>query len=1519
MDNVLRDSKVLKEGHLEKRRNFGFHKQYFWVIDRLAADGKKERFWLAYDRDRACLSPEHVTSLADLKIEPMSQRMFRLSTPYRKFVLRGVSAEDTKSWRMLFSSIQDLYSKRDDSGGLRSPEVSSHKRHQSFSISLSMTPLLYQSQSMSRKVVDKVLSRIRQNSEADAEDDDLDNKEDSTSTKEKKVAQFFPPRKIKQGKGVKAGSEQGSSSAITIASTTASISPSHSNHIHDRSPTSKTVTKTGMSHMFLKKSKSVPSAGRSSSMSHKSNKEHQGSTSPDRASPRSLNPGLRDTASTISEETSPRSPSARRTLSPRRKVPSRPGNGFRVKLGRGPIKPIKTSPNRMSQGKKSPESTKYKRPPIKIAQVESFADVETGSSYYLDSDSSNNKSPRLSNCLPSRTFQNRIDVVTILEGYLQKRRKGLLKLHFRTQYFWLIAKAKGEANSRNASTKFLALSPSARVSVGSNPIVGKGSMSPRAPTRKQSQFQYSWNDETQEMNQRKPEDGAFGYYLAYDDDKNCETPAHIVPLTNCSMSVDESRDLITLRTSKRTYYLKMPARLTDKLKVELRNLWVQKLSEIAEVEEEKKSLLSPRKVNARGNKGNIFGKSETSPSLERHFSAAYSREQLKKGPRGGQNKRSPIRKLSQLPPSLIAEIEKGNSEFISKKSSKMETNSMKKVKRTSKNNYFADKHVLKEGFLEKKTKNIFSQNIFRRHYVWIYRSKTGSENGTGSMSDSHLLGISSAPSMKRPKHVVSLRKSRLEHNFLRGYIRLITQKEEFKFRATESEEAEWLRVMTKVTKASKREKRMQIEQAIGSGKFKDGAEDADESLEFKSGVSSMKSAKALMFLENNIEEQMGIDEENLRTHMLHNKSLVRKYKDSINYVRMKLGLSKISKEDAMIDSMIGKGIPSCGLWDPGLISGDFGPEFRAVGFCDKGLNLPKSYARSIDQRTHRDALRDWFSLSKKPVVLVTIPKKQLFEIEDGQSLEALTEAAAEAKVRLLFTADPEDQRPRSRPIANNYMKDLFESESGRSLLMKFLMKEMSAENLIFLEANAAYEEEFGEAKRRMKAQQIYEVFIAAGAEKQVNLPIEIVRRIEEKLKKERISNLLFSEAAEAIMQLMQRDSIMRFRKTKECREFIEELHGNDEDFFVRDCEPYILGLQWLHQRIRGAISFGSSRSVLQSLAAKLPSILLARHSSDHFWSKVLLPTKAVVPIPIRGVKKHSFIWALNELMKPERQRRASEFSEALTQLRLEEACATAIDHFHSFIPTDSKLRCPFLKNTLARYYIKRLNTFIGEEALAVFAVDKLPPWDDFKALEIVSCQPNWRNPGKLKISKSSLSYSSKSLISRFKTISSRLTVEEIMEARASRKLFERQNAQNWIRTYKKEEFDTKAREGNSELVSSFSPTFCKASALKRIRSQSDDSMFKGPGNRLAEQWTCRAGFEIQRFSPSSPSASCTMFNESGHARPSSRANITCSMKDTVTRPHFKATFKSSAATNHEQFVGLSSKVPSRRPCRKKTV
>mmetsp|Transcript_9237 Transcript_9237/g.13869 ORF Transcript_9237/g.13869 Transcript_9237/m.13869 type:complete len:1504 (-) Transcript_9237:139-4650(-) len=1272
--SVFTNAKVLKEGYLEKKRKsvsrlLGFRKQYFWILDRLEVDGKKQRYWLAYDDDRKSDSPEQVVSLSGLKIRKASgKNSFRLTTLKRTYILRASSESECEGWMSQFQTLQPMA-----------------------------------------------------------------------------LSSLLP-------------------SKSTFST---------SNFSHVKSSGSNIRVPKGLS--------SDPNEDLSE-----------------------------DSSITLS------APTNRKRLILRRRMTQR--------IATEMITRMRGEPNERRDTRSNMGSRKSSRRASLQSQNEEIFGISTSQT----SDLSVLGTLKIKNV----PFTERDDVKVILKGYLMKKRKGMLKFQYHTQYFWLLQREVkvGTKSPASVPSPLIEQSPSTSPAA---PRMFRGATVSGEPLTTKA---FSWEGNTEEKNN---DDIVLENFLAYDDSKKTSKPNHVVPLGRGTMVVapQDDKDTFILMTSKRKYALRIPPRYGNKeMRLHLRNAWVQAIENITKPKEQNNTM-------------NCVIATQRSQSVARPKPSSATSNPKSSPTTPDSKRRKKGRTRSGLPDRLLKEMseekekKKANSGEKEPKKATMSLMSLRgkssfrsmALRKDLKNKYFEQFLVVKQGYLDRKTRHLFGTNNYKRHYVWIYRTN---EEAKGKR-DEHFMGIDLAPSLNKPKIVVDLRNTRLEHNFIKRYIRISTSKDEFKFRAaTEKAEMEWVQVFNQATKAYGRDRSrtnspgFSIDSPLGSFKSKS-----------KSPLASVQTMKNLridepsprahrdsVFEEKSEQEEIDLPSPlaaaNMRSHETYNKALAFRFQKCINKFRSSLGLQKILKEDSMASAINGSGVPSCGLWDGGIIpeSSTWGSEFQSVGFCNvvSGHN-----GREVqDVRKVRDEVRDWFALSDAPVVVLAAEADQMGSIEFGKAAEFIVEASLESKIRLLTFASSngkEDFKTFNRismsvPVilattsknvlgtqteqkekrGRRFLHDIFETEKGRALLMQFLIKEMSAENLVFLEAVGKWEEDYSTSKKLItsttsekekkniakKVQQdmkeIYGRFIASDAPKQVNLAEAVRKRVIAKIEKYEknfdgksisIPRDIFEEAANGIMHLMQRDSVLRFRRTEEYLELMRELHGSDEDFYVRELDPTKVDMRWLltRPRVKAAITFGDSPMIWRILSVGIPCLILTRNPVDSFWARALMPTKAVVAVPTRGSRKGTYLWALKEIMQRDTITHARDVSQALTLSRLDEACATAIRHFHESINLLPTMRCQLLPSTLRRFWIKNIGLYIGEEALSVLVSDRSPPFNDSKSLEIHTCVPNWRNPSQWGQNKEFLK---KIPTSRLMVLRSRLTSDEVTLIRERMKEFQ---------------------------------------------------------------------------------------------------------------------------------------------------
>lgn len=151
------------------------------------------------------------------------------------------------------------------------------------------------------------------------------------------------------------------------------------------------------------------------------------------------------------------------------------------------------------------------------------------------------------------------------------------------------------------------------------------------------------------------------------------------------------------------------------------------------------------------------------------------------------------------------------------------------------------------------------------------------------------------------------------------------------------------------------------------------------------------------------------------------------------------------------------------------------------------------------------------------------------------------------------------------------LKDIIAQEAGRANFEQFLVKEFSVENMLFwrevndfensLNAvdttgmdvlNPVHNEEVSEDKFEElleQARQIYENYIEDDSFKQVNLPADLITRLDDKMREaeewseENYPNIvtIYKEAKAEIFKLMNKDSYPRYRRSEVYKEFIAEI------------------------------------------------------------------------------------------------------------------------------------------------------------------------------------------------------------------------------------------------------------------------------------------------------------------------------------------------------------------------------------------
>lgn len=116
---------------------------------------------------------------------------------------------------------------------------------------------------------------------------------------------------------------------------------------------------------------------------------------------------------------------------------------------------------------------------------------------------------------------------------------------------------------------------------------------------------------------------------------------------------------------------------------------------------------------------------------------------------------------------------------------------------------------------------------------------------------------------------------------------------------------------------------------------------------------------------------------------------------------------------------------------------------------------------------------------------------------------------------------------------------------GLTSFRDFLEKEHAGENLDFYVAVTAFVAEYPELKKEervAKAKHIFLTFCAEYADRQINLPHNIMLELDSSIHKdEDITRNIFDAALSDITLLMEKDNFTRFKSSKEFKEYFGRL------------------------------------------------------------------------------------------------------------------------------------------------------------------------------------------------------------------------------------------------------------------------------------------------------------------------------------------------------------------------------------------
>jgi len=123
----------------------------------------------------------------------------------------------------------------------------------------------------------------------------------------------------------------------------------------------------------------------------------------------------------------------------------------------------------------------------------------------------------------------------------------------------------------------------------------------------------------------------------------------------------------------------------------------------------------------------------------------------------------------------------------------------------------------------------------------------------------------------------------------------------------------------------------------------------------------------------------------------------------------------------------------------------------------------------------------------------------------------------------------------------NSVEKILQNSEACDLYQKFLVNELSVENLLFVQIINRFRILTDEEEIKTKANEIYTHFIIEGSINETNLDFQIRDSIKKKFASKNIDNTIFNEAYKATIDLMDSDSLIRFRKSFQFIKMIKEL------------------------------------------------------------------------------------------------------------------------------------------------------------------------------------------------------------------------------------------------------------------------------------------------------------------------------------------------------------------------------------------
>ena len=116
---------------------------------------------------------------------------------------------------------------------------------------------------------------------------------------------------------------------------------------------------------------------------------------------------------------------------------------------------------------------------------------------------------------------------------------------------------------------------------------------------------------------------------------------------------------------------------------------------------------------------------------------------------------------------------------------------------------------------------------------------------------------------------------------------------------------------------------------------------------------------------------------------------------------------------------------------------------------------------------------------------------------------------------------------------------------GRNSFKIFLSKEFADENLLFVEAVEKFDES-PQDERFELGYRIYEQFVKAGSDKEVNIEAHTRKRVNAAMSKNEIKKFMFREAKKEVLETLRDDNLIRYMKSPTYETYIKRLKEERE-------------------------------------------------------------------------------------------------------------------------------------------------------------------------------------------------------------------------------------------------------------------------------------------------------------------------------------------------------------------------------------